>query len=172
MRTQASIDGLVQMILYIKGFCKPENMTLIEIGAFSGQATEQFCKYFNRVIIIEPWENNIGDITNKCNMEDVKKEFYKRCGHFDNLSVYKDFSGNIAHKFGSQSVDIVYIDGLHTYEAVREDIKNYFGKIKLSGFISGHDYSVKFPGVKKAVHELIGKPDKLFKDSSWIKRVA
>lgn len=51
-----------------------------------------------------------------------------------------------------KSVDLVFIDGDHSYEWVLKDIKNYLPKIKSGGIISGHDYD--FPdwiGVKKAV---------------------
>ena len=30
--------------------------------------------------------------------------------------------------------------------------------IKMRGIISGHDYGSAYPGVKKAIHEILGKP--------------
>lgn len=39
------------------------------------------------------------------------------------------------------SLDFVYIDGAHDYENVKKDIENYYKKVKLGGFIAGHDFS-------------------------------
>lgn len=52
----------------------------------------------------------------------------------------------------SQSFDMVFIDGDHTYEAVKNDIANYVGVLKPGGILSGHDLTV-FPGVDNAVLE-------------------
>jgi len=49
------------------------------------------------------------------------------------------------------SLDFVFIDAMHTYEAVKEDIRAWFPKIRSGGIVAGHDYS--WDGVKKAVDE-------------------
>lgn len=51
-------------------------------------------------------------------------------------------------------IDFVYVDALHTYEGVRDDLKTWFPKVRAGGIIGGHDYGhPNFPGVKKAVDE-------------------
>jgi hypothetical protein len=43
-------------------------------------------------------------------------------------------------------------------------------KIKQGGIIAGHDYlEACFMGVVNAVNETFGKPDKTYKDTSWLK---
>lgn len=56
-------------------------------------------------------------------------------------------------------LDFVYIDGNHAYEFVKEDIKNYWPKIKKGGVIGGHDYYNQPPAreVKKAVDEWVAE---------------
>lgn len=49
------------------------------------------------------------------------------------------------------SLDYIFIDGDHSYDAVRRDMKNYFSKVKQGGIFAGHDYS--WGGVQKAVGE-------------------
>ena len=39
-----------------------------------------------------------------------------------------------------ESVDFVFIDGLHTYDAVKEDIELWLPKIKPGGMLSGDDF--------------------------------
>jgi hypothetical protein len=57
--------------------------------------------------------------------------------------------------FGDHSVDAVFIDGLHTYEGVEEDIKAWVSKVRIGGSLIFNDYHNKkmFPGVSKAVDE-------------------
>ena len=46
--------------------------------------------------------------------------------------------------------------------------------MKKGGVIGGHDYTNEHEhlvGVYKAVNEMFGAPDKVFKDNSWIKYI-
>lgn len=49
-------------------------------------------------------------------------------------------------------LDFVFIDGDHSYKAVRQDIEQWFPKLCDGGILSGHDYDV-WPGVNQAVDE-------------------
>lgn len=51
------------------------------------------------------------------------------------------------------SVDVVFIDASHEYEDVKADIKAWFPKVKIGGYISGHDYPGR-RGVRNAVDEI------------------
>lgn len=52
------------------------------------------------------------------------------------------------------SLDFVFIDAGHSYEAVHEDIDLWRHKVHPKGFILGHDYDhPKYAGVARAVHE-------------------
>lgn len=44
--------------------------------------------------------------------------------------------------FEDNSIDILHIDGLHTYEAVRNDFENWFPKVKKNGILLFHDIKV------------------------------
>lgn len=54
-----------------------------------------------------------------------------------------------------KKVDLVFIDGNHTYEYAAGDIKTWLPHIKKNGIIVVHDYQEHFPGVRKAVNELL-----------------
>lgn len=58
-----------------------------------------------------------------------------------------------AATYEDNSLDFVFIDADHTYDAVKSDILAWLPKIKINGIISGHDYD--HPPVKQAVHELL-----------------
>ena len=65
--------------------------------------------------------------------------------------IMKMFSSEAAPLIPDQSLDFVFIDALHTYEAVKEDIALWYNKVRPEGIFAGHDYS--WDGVKQAVHE-------------------
>lgn len=170
-RTDKSIQGLNSMINYVNNIMPTKTMILIEIGAWVGISTIEFAKHFESVIAIDPWQNNVGDITDNYDMGQAYEEYKKRISGFKNIKTVREFSYNIVNKIDNSTIDIVYIDGLHTYEAVKKDMELFMPKIKNGGFISGHDYCSKFPGVINAVNERFIKPDRIFADTSWIKRI-
>lgn len=60
--------------------------------------------------------------------------------------------------YDDRSLDFVFIDAGHSYENVKEDITSWFPKIKIGGFIAGHDYNPKWPSVVRAVDEFLSLP--------------
>ena len=59
----------------------------------------------------------------------------------DRFFLYKETSDDAVSHFEDDSVDFVFIDGLHTQEQVTKDFYNYYPKIRKGGFIFGHDYT-------------------------------
>ena len=51
------------------------------------------------------------------------------------------------------SLDLVFIDAIHLYESVKQDIEAWLPKIKTTGIIAGDDYQEQFEGVIAAVNE-------------------
>jgi predicted O-methyltransferase YrrM len=172
MRTEHSRQGLRDMVRYIAGLSKIRTLTIVEIGAFTGDSTIIFAKNFKMVYSIDPFESGIGGINNTVDMKQIFKTFKQNIKGFNNIGIIKDFSFNAVKTFEDHSIDVVYIDGLHTYQAVKRDLIDWIPKIIKGGFCTGHDYHrKKFPGVVKAVSETIGNKIKLFKDTSWLKQV-
>lgn len=71
------------------------------------------------------------------------------------LKVVRKPSSEAAELYEDGSLDFVFIDAGHTYSEVKEDIKLWARKVKPGGLLAGHDYSKHFPGVIKAVKELL-----------------
>lgn len=145
---------------------------MIEIGSYTGDSTAIFAKYFDTVYAIDPWESNIGGITNSVDMKSVYDLFCKHTSG-KNIIAIRDHSSRVYDLFRDESVDFVYIDGLHTYKAVMEDIRHYKSKVRKGGYLGGHDYHrMKFPGVVKAVDECFEHESvHTFRDTSWAVRL-
>jgi hypothetical protein len=80
--------------------------------------------------------------------------------HFAEFSVLlkMTFDEAIAN-FSNQSIDLLHIDGLHSYESVKHDFENWLPKISDQGVIVLHDTNVheKGFGVWKLMEEIRGK---------------
>lgn len=50
----------------------------------------------------------------------------------------------------------VYIDGVHSYEAVTADIADWWPQVVSGGILGGHDYTPEAAGVRRAVDEFCG----------------
>lgn len=55
-----------------------------------------------------------------------------------------------------RSLDLVYIDAIHTYEACFSDIQAWIKKIRPGGILAGDDYYPEHRAVSRAVDETFG----------------
>jgi predicted O-methyltransferase YrrM len=63
-----------------------------------------------------------------------------------------------AATYEDNSLDFVLLDASHEYEDVKADILAWLPKVKVGGILAGDDYHHTWPGVVKAVTELINNP--------------
>lgn len=71
------------------------------------------------------------------------------------FKMHYGLSAAVSHHFANNSIDCIFIDGDHTYEGVKQDLINYYYKVKPGGLILFDDYSFPFPGVVRAVDHFI-----------------
>ena len=67
------------------------------------------------------------------------------------------------------SLDFVFVDASHTYEDTAELLRTYLTKVKHSGVLAGHDYTLEYPGVAKAVAEVLGQVEQRRSSFVWRK---
>jgi predicted O-methyltransferase YrrM len=89
------------------------------------------------------------------------KEKYK-----DRLIPIQGFSYDVANQLLDNSMDLIFIDADHSYNSVKKDILEYTPKLKDHGILAGHD--IDYPGVNKAVNELIKEFD-VGPNNVWVK---
>lgn len=149
---------------------------LVEIGVFEGKSAifmaseiKKSGKLLN-FYAIDPWimmRDEKGDIYG-CSFLDFQHNA-ELCDVGDYVTPIKDFSVEAAKVFANETVRFVFIDGEHSYEAVKADIEAWLPKIVPGGIIAGHDYNNCWPGVKKAVDEFF--PNRTIDGESWIWQV-
>ena len=164
--------------LYFYFKMRPTNETMniaIEIGSHMGEGLQMLAStgLFNKIHVIEPFrgEEEFNEMFG-WSWDEVRAEWELNTRHFkDIIKLHESYSYEIADNFIDGTIDFVYIDGEHSYEAVKRDIELYLPKIKDGGIIAGHDYHESWPGVIKAVEEVLGKPNHVHRDSTWVHKV-
>lgn len=81
-------------------------------------------------------------------------EFKSRCIFYRMES--QQAASTLLQERGRESLDFVFIDADHSYEGCKRDICAWWPLVRRGGWLSGHDYSNQFPGVRQAVHEFQG----------------
>jgi hypothetical protein len=132
----------------------------IEIGVLNGETSAHLLKigHFIRLVGIDPiipdsMESSLVGSEQIINQNTDFAEF--RWGFI------KDFSYNVSDMFENDSLHFIFIDGDHTYEAVKKDYELYSHKVKKGGLIFFHDSRMNRGGANfhigssKFVDELI-----------------
>lgn len=130
--------------------------SVVEIGSYKGRSTHALLSGCDGTVwAVDPFKDFNND-------KDYYEEFIKNVGDFKNLKPLRMKSEEAVKQFKDKSIDMVFIDGGHSYEEVKQDIEMWLPKTKK--IICGHDYSKKAFDVKSAV-------DEKFKDVKIIEEI-
>jgi len=148
----------------------PKDGTFVELGAWLGKSSSYLCDKATGqdIIIVDTWKGSPNELTTHHKLateQDIYQLFVENMGERKYKAI-KATSKAAARKFKAESLDVVFIDLTHTYEAVKEDIKLWLPKVKKGGYIAGDDYHENWKGVIQAVDELL--PHATFIDDCWI----
>lgn len=146
-----------------------ENVTrdtvMAEIGCFCGVSTGCFANKCKTLYAIDRWEP-YQDIPSDINMEDAERTFDSLLLKHSNIIKCKGNSCEKFKDFENEFFDLIYIDGDHSYNGVKQDIENWIPKIKKEGIICGHDYNNHVYNVVNEIFESCHI--KKYSDSSWL----
>ena len=140
------------------------SMIIVEVGSFAGVSAQLFATYCQHLYCVDTWDASVGYTIETITL--AEEFFDGRCSPFENIKKIKLSSEIAARQFEDESIDMVYIDADHKYDSVKNDMLYWYPKVKMNGYLAGHDYD---GGVQLAVDE-IKIPDKVYKDMSWIFR--
>jgi hypothetical protein len=84
--------------------------------------------------------NNVSDADQEARFESVLQRFGDQI-RGGAVQVHRDYSEDAAVFFEDGQLDWIYVDGMHTVDAVYQDLAVYRNKVKPDGFILGHDYT-------------------------------
>ena len=152
--------------------CRPDG-TIVELGAWKGRSSaflvvEAKNKSPNiKIHIVDTW---LGSGEHTAGMTDgLYEKFISNMsplnGHYQ---AHRMTTDEAAPLFEDGSLDAVFIDADHTYEAARRDIANWMPKVRKGGILAGHDYIHTWPGVIQAVNESISGFSTM--EQCWLKQ--
>lgn len=118
----------------------------VEIGVKEGDYSEVLLRANPRLHLrsVDPWlvRPDYNDMRRDQAMFDgYEAKARAVLGQYPGSEVIKDFSVAVARSLPDRSVDFVYIDGHHSFQATTNDIAEWLPKIRKGGIIAGHDYA-------------------------------
>jgi predicted O-methyltransferase YrrM len=122
-----------------------------EIGSYLGASTAFLAAVASvgggHLHAVDTWQNDAMGIEPA---EDTFQRFLENTRQFEHLIT--KHRGRAEHLAGEvPPVDLLFIDGDHSYEGVTQNLKDYAGKIKPGGVLLLHDFNVE--AVRRAVDD-------------------
>jgi hypothetical protein len=132
----------------IHAIAKP-GMKICEVGVFLGQFAQVLASTLpEELVLIDPWDgecisgNQDGNNVVKANLSEAYPLIQKHFSRWDWVKVRRGLSQNILPLYPDNYFDMIYIDGLHSYEGCTADLDLAYKKVKPGGWICGHDYGL------------------------------
>lgn len=161
--------------------------SVVEVGVWRGELSRLLYKIVDELILVDPWrvENNVfvhegepylctmGE-SKLLNQKELDTVVYKIRQELPRARILRMGSIEASQLISNNSVDLVFIDAIHTYDHCKQDILAWLPKIKPGGMISGDDYCpTNNPrDVARAVKELLGVPNTVTPSSKvWFRVV-
>jgi len=141
----------------------PEGGHTTEVGVYYGRSLVSVSDIIERKRINVAAVDNFGPVFGEYDGMRLLRvmKHIEICRLHKQVAICVGDSLTVVRAVEDHSLDLVFIDADHHYEAVKADIEAWEPKIKPKGWIGGHDYSENDPGVIAAVDERYGHPHAL-----------
>ncbi|CAE8699620.1 unnamed protein product, partial [Polarella glacialis] len=124
------------------------SVAMVEVGVEAANTSQRLLERnpLLSYIGVDPYMGNDGLY------EDVVRRLqpFRDSGRF---TLHRSISLSASDLVADGSMDLVFLDARHDYEAVSDDIQAWRPKVRPGGILSGHDFSWMFPTVAMAVYK-------------------
>jgi len=124
---------------------------LVELGTYRGVSYFTFCQSVKDhdsdtlCYAVDTWQGDAhANLTDRYDgsvfeqVTDHNRKYYNSFSYLLRMRFNEALSS-----FGESTIDLLHIDGYHTYDAVREDFTSWFAKVKPGGIILFHDITAR-----------------------------
>ncbi|MDI3545103.1 MAG: 1-O-methyltransferase [Rikenellaceae bacterium] len=148
------LTKIERLLLYKLALSLKENSVIVEIGSYLGASASflaSAAKEKNHIVFcVDTWKNDAMSEGER----DTFDEFCKNTQHLQKyIRTLRGKSVEIAKTFNNE-IDLLFIDGDHSYEGVRADVEAWLPKVKDGGIVVFHDIGWA-EGVQRVVNEYI-----------------
>lgn len=140
----------------------PAERAIVEVGVFRGGSLRTMAEAAKcHVYGIDAWgldnlyQGDSGESGGKYNGDRDMRTARRLTEHLSNVTLVRDYSSMAATNYDGLPIALLYIDAEHTYEAALADYRAWKQHLASDAFIAFDDYTETFPGVKRAVDEII-----------------
>jgi len=151
-----------------------EGLQITEVGCWTGSSTltwgQAIDEYFNgkgQITSIDPWIPYVNIQTNQTTTNKMMNAALEENRIFDvfirntsflsqniDLKIMRKPSSSALTQIKKNSQDLVYVDGDHTYESVKNDIENSIPLIKERGVLCGDDLEIQLHDCDETIYLL------------------
>ena len=130
-----------------------KNSKLVEVGVWKGDFSRQIWNISSPklLILVDSWtfdekvrgcapQVNGEEPLNQHFFDQAKNDTFNKFENIQNVHILDLNSQDASIKYEDNFFDYVYIDAEHTYEAVTNDLKVWYPKLKKNGILFGDDY--------------------------------
>lgn len=136
-----------------------EGRPCVEVGVLYGDFAQHILDRKPSVLsLVDPWMSQSRELwpDDPANMsqdqfDDAYAHIVNRFSSNESVRIYRETSFRGASLFKNESQYFVFIDAIHTFEAVLIDISMWYPKVEAGGWLCGHDYTGSYIGVRRAV---------------------
>ena len=124
-----------------------ENSLIVDLGTANGYSAALLGCLGCKIITIDNYKDKS---QSRYTIQELKEqEIFKE---LQNIEFIEGESIEVAKTFEDESIDLIFIDADHSFQAVKTDIEAWLPKLKRKGKMFFHDYE-SYPDVALAVNE-------------------
>jgi len=160
-------------------------LIIAEIGVWDGLMTDKVLKSdkISMYHLVDPWKactpNSSWCISgsklatyNQVKFDKALKTTRLRIKRDRRAKIHQMESLEAVKLFPDNYFDLVFIDADHSYEGCNEDIRAWLPKVKVGGYLCGHDFDEpRFLGIREAVEGNFGDNYTTGEDYTWFHKV-
>lgn len=118
-----------------------------EIGVYRGEFSEHILTHWRglKLHLVDAWRHlpqyvDIANHSDEAHLANMQIACRRLAKYSQRMHIHRALSTDAAQRFTDATLDFVYLDANHSFDAVWQDLHAWYPKIRLGGVLAGHDY--------------------------------